>query len=244
MPDGASEVDMCFSATWAAKEGWISTELRDRIHSQFRRAGLSLDHECFTKEKLLYGTTAIMQRRDGDLYAAIPDGEIGKCRFIMISDFGSREAMDASLESALEFHKELMQSQGGGEGKECNITEGFHRNAKVSKLELGTWAERLEEVVSEMGDSQSFVTVKKKAAQITQWWDLSAKFMEQCSTPLAESVLKILKATALENPSARVALQFSGNAAAEDCGRPQMVCAGHFGAAREGGGMQVQVVFP
>ena len=106
------------------------------------------------------------------------------------------------LESALEFHKELMSGQGGGEGKECNITEGFHRNAKVSKLELGTWAERLEEVVSEMGDSQSFVTVKKKAAQITQWWDLSAKFMEQCSTPLAEPVLKILKATALENPSA------------------------------------------
>ena len=194
---------MCFSATWAAKEGWISTELRDRIHSQFRRAGLSLDHECFTKEKLLYGTTAIMQRRDGDLYAAIPDGEIGKCRFIMLSDFGSREEMDASLESALEFHKELMSTQGGGEGKECNITEGYHRNnTKVSKLELGTWAERLEEVVSEMGDAQSFVTLKKKAAQITQWWDLSAKFMEQCSTPLAEPVLKILKATALENPSA------------------------------------------
>merc|ERR1719428_436152 len=38
----AISVDMCFSATWAAKEGWISTELRDRIHSQFRRAGLSL----------------------------------------------------------------------------------------------------------------------------------------------------------------------------------------------------------
>ena len=194
---------MCFSATWAAKEGWISTELRDRIHSQFRRAGLSLDHECFTKDKLLYGTTAIMQRRDGDLYAAIPDGAIGKCRFIMLSDFGSREEMDASLESALEFHKELMSTQGGGEGKECNITEGYHRNnTKVSKLELGTWAERLEEVVSEMGDAQSFVTLKKKAAQITQWWDLSAKFMEQCSTPLAEPVLKILKATALENPSA------------------------------------------
>ena len=201
--DETSEVDMCFSATWAAKEGWISTELRDRIHSQFRRAGLSLDHECFTKDKLLYGTTAIMQRRDGDLYAAIPDGEIGKCRFIMLSDFGSREEMDASLESALEFHKELMSTQGGGEGKECNITEGYHRNnTKVSKLELGTWAERLEEVVSEMGDAQSFVTLKKKAAQITQWWDLSAKFMEQCSTPLAEPVLKILKATALENPSA------------------------------------------
>jgi 3-dehydroquinate synthase len=200
----AISVDMCFSATWAAKEGWISTELRDRIHSQFRRAGLSLDHECFTKEKLLYGTTAIMQRRDGDLYAAIPDGAIGKCRFIMLSDFGSREEMDASLESALEFHKELMSTQGGGEGKECNITEGYHRNnTKVSKLELGTWAERLEEVVSEMGDAQSFVTLKKKAAQITQWWDLSAKFMEQCSTPLAEPVLKILRRRRLRTRSRR-----------------------------------------
>ena len=64
MLDEASEVDMCFSATWAAKEGWISTELRDRIHSQFRRAGLSLDHECFTKEKLLY---ALYNCRDMDL---------------------------------------------------------------------------------------------------------------------------------------------------------------------------------
>ena len=112
---------------------------------------------------------------------------------------------------------------GGGEGKECNITEGYHRNnTKVSKLELGTWAERLEEVVSEMGDSQSFVTLKKKAAQITQWWDLSAKFMEQCSTPLAEPVLKILKATALENPSA-----WGGSSALRKC------CSGGFRKATD-----------
>ena len=65
-----------------------------------------------------------------------------------------------------------------------------------------------------MGDSQSFVTVKKRAAQITQWWDLSAKFMEQCSTPLAESVLKILKATALENPSSGVVFELFADAAA------------------------------
>ena len=201
MPDGASEVDMCFSATWAAKEGWISTELRDRIHSQFRRAGLSLDHECFTKDKLLYGTTAIMQRRDGDLYAAIPDGEIGKCRFIMVKDFASRAEMDASLESALELHRNLMRLEGGGVGMEPHITDGFHRNRKVvSKLELGTWAERLSEMVGETAGSQSFETVKSKVRQITSWWDLTAEYLEKNSTKLGDAVQKILQATNAENP--------------------------------------------
>jgi 3-dehydroquinate synthase len=46
----AISIDMCFSATWAAKEGWISEALRDRVHAQFRRAGLSRHHDCFTPE--------------------------------------------------------------------------------------------------------------------------------------------------------------------------------------------------
>merc|ERR550537_809848 len=197
----AISIDMAFSATWAANEGWISEALRDRVHAQFRRAGLSLYHECFTSEKLLYGTKTIMERRDGDLYAAIPDGELGDCRFIMKTNFNSPAELDASLEAALIVHKELCSSlPAGGVGKECFITEGFHRTSKVSKLELGTWAERLEEMITEMGDAQSFVTVKKRAAQITQWWDMTASFMQQCSTPLREPVMKILKATALENP--------------------------------------------
>merc|ERR1719408_276720 len=151
----AISVDMCFSATWAAKEGWISTELRDRVHAQFRRAGLSLHHECFTVEKLHYGTKTIMQRRDGDLYAAIPNGEIGKCRFIMLNNFKSRAEMDASLEAALDLHRQLMASEGGGIGTKPYITDGFTRNRKVvSKLELGTWAERLSEMVDETKDSQ------------------------------------------------------------------------------------------
>jgi caffeoyl-CoA O-methyltransferase len=141
-----------------------------------------------------------MQRRDGDLYAAIPDGEIGKCRFIMKGNFKSAAELDASLEAGLLEHKKLMAAQDGGIGKEVSITQGFHRATKVSKLELGTWAERLEEMITDMGDSHSFVTVKKRAAQIEQWWDMTAKFMEQCSTPLREPVMKILKMTALENP--------------------------------------------
>merc|ERR1719331_3737839 len=105
----AISIDMCFSATWAAQEGWISESLRDRVHAQFRRAGLSLHHDCFTNEKLKYGTKTILERRDGDLYAAIPNGRIGKCRFIYLRDFASRADMDESLERALQVHRSLMR---------------------------------------------------------------------------------------------------------------------------------------
>merc|ERR1712118_271485 len=197
----AISIDMCFSATWAAKEGWISESLRDRVHAQFRRAGLSLYHDCFTTEKLHYGTKTILERRDGDLYAAIPDGEIGRCRFIMVKDFASRAEMDASLESALELHRNLMASEGGGVGKDPFITDGFTRNRKVvSKLELGTWAERLSEMVEETKDCHSFESVKAKVAQITRWWDLTAEYLEKNSTKLGDAVQKILKATTAENP--------------------------------------------
>merc|ERR1712078_839910 len=147
----AISIDMAFSATWAANEGWISEACRDRVHAQFRRAGLSLYHECFSSEKLLYGTKMTME--------------------------------------------------GGGVGKEPFITDGFHRDRKVlSKLELGTWAERLSEMVDETKDSQSFETVKAKVSQITRWWDLTADFLEKNSTKLGAAVQKVLKATATDNP--------------------------------------------
>merc|ERR1711871_1390798 len=101
----AISVDMCFSMTWAAKEGWIAEELRDRVHNLFRKCELSLYHPWFTEEKLHYGTTTIMARRDGDLYAAIPDKQVGQCRFIMLDDFAhGRQALDESLASALVQH--------------------------------------------------------------------------------------------------------------------------------------------
>merc|ERR1719420_111124 len=158
-------------------------------------------HDCFTNEKLHYGTKTILERRDGDLYAAVPDGQIGKCRYGMTHDFKSRADMDASLDAALELHRQLVAPENGGVGKEPFITDGFNRNRKVlSKLELGTWAERLSEMVDETKDSQSFETVKAKVAQITRWWDLTAEFVEKNSTKLGDAVQKVLKATATENP--------------------------------------------
>jgi 3-dehydroquinate synthase len=195
----AISVDMAFSATWAAKEGWISESLRDRIHDSFRRVGLSLYHPSFTVENLHYGTTTILQRRDGDLYAAIPDGEIGKCRFINTPDFENRAALDASLEAGLKAHIELVNAKyAGGVGKECYITEGFDSKGtggSSSKLELGTWSERMEEMLDGVQASQSYESVVKRVDEIKQWWDSTHNFLEQNSNFLRGAVLKILTET-------------------------------------------------
>merc|ERR1719299_94743 len=119
----------------------------------------------------------------------------------MLGDFASRAEMDASLEKALEVHRSLMRIEGGGVGTEPHITDGFHRNRKaLSKLELGTWAERCSEMVGELAESQSFQTVKKKSSELVRWWELMAEYLEKNSTDLGEAVQKVLRATADENP--------------------------------------------
>merc|ERR1719230_474617 len=193
----AISTDMCFSATWAAQEGWISTELRDRVHGIFAKCGLTLYHPCFTADKLHYGTKAILQRRDGDLYAAIPDNKIGACRYIKVGNFESRAAMDASLESALEAHAALMREKFGdaqGIGKECYITEGVAKaRPGTSKLELGTWAERLEELVEEIQECESFETVREKVQKISEWRECTGKYLERHSTKPGAPVERVLR---------------------------------------------------
>merc|ERR1711988_1969194 len=53
--------------------------------------------------------------------------------------------------------------------------------------------------VEETKESQSFETVKKKVAQITRWWDLTAEYLEKNSTKLGDAVQKILKESLPEN---------------------------------------------
>lgn len=192
----AIAIDMCFSATWAAKEGWISEDLRDRVHGIFRKIGLSLYHPSFTVAKLHYGTSTILQRRDGDLYAAIPDTVIGKCRYIMLDDFKDRDALDASLEDALLAHIKLVNEKfEGGQGVECYITEGFDKKGtgcSTCKLEMGTWSERMGEMLDGVAASQSYEAVVDRVTQIKRWWDLTQSFAEANSTRLGEGVVKLL----------------------------------------------------
>jgi predicted O-methyltransferase YrrM len=190
------------------------------VFNIFRRLGLSVMHPWFDEKSLKKGTDTIMARRDGDLYAAIPDNEIGKCRYVMIHDFhtgpqkkeGSnptweeaRAAMDASLEAGLVAHREYAErvegdkyGNGVGVGVMPNITFGHARRevcsdyCVCSKLELGTWAERLGEMCVEIEQSQTFENVREKVQGIARWWDMCGDYMKDHSSPLGDVALKIL----------------------------------------------------
>jgi len=216
----AIAVDMCFSLTWAEKLGYVDSALKERVFNVFRRIGLSLMHPWFDEASLKKGTDTIMARRDGDLFAAIPDGQVGVCRYVMIGDFQdgpqnksggevsreeARAAMDASLEEALIAHRDYMQategdkySNGVGVGNTPYITLGHARKSDCgdfcacSKLELGTWAERLCEMCEEVESSQTFENVREKVQGIARWWDMCGEYMKNHSSPLGETALKIL----------------------------------------------------
>jgi predicted O-methyltransferase YrrM len=170
---------------------------------------------------LKYGTDTIMARRDGDLFAAIPDAEVGKCRYVMIGDFHTgpqkpadrepswaeaRAAMDASLEQARLDHASYAErvegdkyGNGVGVGMTPNITLGHAREQSCSelcvcsKLELGTWAERLSEMCIDIEQSQTFENVREKVQRIARWWDMCGEYMQNHSSPLGETAMKILE---------------------------------------------------
>jgi len=70
----------------------------------------------------------------------------------------------------------------------------------MSKLELGTWSERLIELANQLNDCQSFEHVKTKVDGIVRWWDNCGAYMEKNSTPLGGVVQKIIEMQKTENP--------------------------------------------
>jgi 3-dehydroquinate synthase len=208
-------IDMAFSMTWAAREGWITDAARDRFHNVLRKCGLSLNHPVFTSDRLLYGTTTILERRDGDLFAAIPipDADapgdashaFGNVRYINIgTDFETREALDRSLQKAYEDHKELCRTryENDGEGTEIFITKGLDHTAQetLSKRHLGTYAEVLVEDVERLGKAQSFWRVDMEAAKISERLKQTSEFMVTHSSKLPEKVAQLVEATTAEKP--------------------------------------------
>jgi predicted O-methyltransferase YrrM len=205
---------MAFSMTWAAREGWVTEAARDRFHNVLRKCGLSLDNPVFTSDRLLYGTSTILERRDGDLYAAIPvplDGAagsdamnaFGNVRYInWETDFDSRKALDASLQGALVAHKELCQQRyEGGQGETIHITEGLDRvERELPKRELGTYAEVLMEDIEKLSRAHSFSRVVSGAAKLSEGLKQSSEYMEKHSSKLPEKVAELVRATAVEKP--------------------------------------------
>merc|ERR1719327_1098064 len=118
----------------------------------------------------------------------------------------AHDAMDASLEEALVAHREWAAKTEGdkygdgvGVGMEPNITFGHARREACSdycvcsKLELGTWAERLSEMCIEIEQSQTFENVREKVQGIARWWEMCGDYMKNHSSPLGETALRIVE---------------------------------------------------
>ena len=92
-------VDMAYSATLAARRGYITETDRDRILGVMSRLGLALDSPYLTEELLAAATASIIKTRDGLLRAAVPR-PIGECFFV-------NDAGEAELAATLADHRAL-----------------------------------------------------------------------------------------------------------------------------------------
>jgi demethyl-4-deoxygadusol synthase len=111
----AVNIDMAFSATIAAKRGYITNNDRDRILGLMSRIGLTLDHPLFDEKLVWKATESISLTRDGKQRAAMPR-PIGTCFFV--NDFTRQE-----LQEALQEHKQICQSYPrGGDGIEAYMS--------------------------------------------------------------------------------------------------------------------------
>ncbi|WP_375503149.1 sedoheptulose 7-phosphate cyclase [uncultured Jatrophihabitans sp.] len=77
----AIAIDMAYSTTIAEQRGYITVADRDRIFWLMSRIGLSIDSPYFTAELLAKATESILQTRDGQLRAAVPN-PVGTCFFV------------------------------------------------------------------------------------------------------------------------------------------------------------------
>lgn len=107
----AVNIDMAFSATIAARRGYITANDRDRILSLMSRIGLALDHPLFDEALVWRATESIKLTRDGLQRAAMPR-PIGTCSF-------ANDLTQQELAEALQEHKQLCATlPRSGEGVE------------------------------------------------------------------------------------------------------------------------------
>lgn len=107
----AVNIDMAFSATIAARRGYITTTERDRILGLMSRIGLALDHPLLDEALVWRATESIRLTRDGLQRAAMPC-PIGTCTF-------ANDLTQPELAAALQEHKQLVAGHArAGEGVE------------------------------------------------------------------------------------------------------------------------------
>jgi len=208
---------MGFGAFLAAKENFITEAEAQRIYRLISDLELSLWHPILDDYDVVWASQEKMtQKRGGNLCAPVPKGQIGACGYINDVD---RERLERELkEYKTVVNCSAFPRNGAGIDPHCADvglehpgTTGVAKNKQMgieedsdeavepapvsSKLELGTWSERMEEMLSEVGDSKNSDSMRKRVGEIKQWWSLTQSFLEKNSTPLGAAVLKILAET-------------------------------------------------
>jgi len=210
---------MGFGAYLAAKENFITEAEAQRIYRLISDLELSLWHPILDDYDVVWASQEKMtQKRGGNLCAPVPKGQIGACGYINDVD---RERLERELKeyktivncSAFPRNGAGIDPHCADVGLEHPGTTGVAKNLQMgedsgsadeaavepaavsTKLELGTWSERMEEMLSEVGDSKNSDSMRTRVGEIKRWWGLTQSFLEKHSTPLGAAVLKILAET-------------------------------------------------
>merc|ERR1711865_967745 len=190
---------MGFGAYLAAKEYFITEAEAQRIYRLISDLELSLWHPILDDYDVVWASQEKMtQKRGGNLCAPVPKGQIGACGYINDVD---RERLERELkEYKTVVNCSAFPRNGAGIDPHCADvglehpgTTGVAKNKQMgieedsddavepapvsSKLELGTWSERMEEMLSEVGDSKNSDSMRKRVGEIKaktgkKAWDL------------------------------------------------------------------------
>jgi len=212
---------MGFGAFLAAKNGFITEAEAQRIYRLISDLELSLWHPILDDYDVVWASQMKMtQKRGGNLCAPVPKGQIGACGYINDVD---REMLERDLaEYKSIVNCSAFPRNGAGIDPHCADvglehpgTTGVAKAKQMSgedsssvddddeaevapvsaKLELGTWSERMQEMLSQVGESKNSETVCKRVDEVKRWWGLTESFLEKNSTHLGAAVLKILEET-------------------------------------------------
>merc|ERR1711865_813411 len=190
---------MGFGAYLAAKENFITQAEAQRIYRLISDLELSLWHPILDDYDVVWASQEKMtQKRGGNLCAPVPKGQIGSCGYINDVD---RDRLERELkEYKTVVNCSAFPRNGAGIDPHCADvglehpgTTGVAKNKQMgieedsdeavepapvsSKLELGTWSERMEEMLSEVGDSKNSDSMRKRVGEIKaktgkKAWDL------------------------------------------------------------------------
>jgi len=209
---------MGFGAFLAAKEGFITEVEAQRIYRLISNLELSLWHDILDDIDVVWASQMKMtQKRGGNLCAPVPKGSIGACGYINdvscarlemeLAEYKAKvhcaefprngrgiepHCADVGLEHPGTTGVAKQKQDAGDFDSSSDHDESAEASSVPSKLELGTWSERMDEMLSHVKDSKSSDSMNKRVDEIKHWWGLTLEFLEKNSSSLGAAVTKIL----------------------------------------------------